>query len=106
MKKAIVQTTHGLPESFRPLLWSLKWENLDINKDKDDIILAAVNEGTLDQWRWIIQKYGKDVIREVLVKRLATEFHPESRNLARVVFDLPRESIAAVRGLPTLSYAR
>ena len=94
MKKAIVQTTHGLPESFRPLLWSLKWENLDINKDKDDIILAAVNEGTLAEWSWILHTYGKETIRETLGKRLATEFYPESRNLARVVFDLPPLSYA------------
>ncbi len=90
----ITNNSHGLPEAFRPLLWSLKWEEVDSTKDKEDIILGAVNEGTLDHWRWIIQAYGREVIREVLARRLATEFHPESRNLARVVFDLPPLSYA------------
>lgn len=90
MKK--LDRTHNssnLPDSFRPLLWSLRWEEIDINKDKEDIILGAVNEGTLEHWRWIIKTYGKQAVRDTLKKRLATEFHPESRNLARVVFDLP-----------------
>ena len=78
-----------LPDSFKPLLWSLKWDALDVDADKDDIIVAAVNEGTLDQWRWIIRTYGKATIQRVLEGRLETEFHLESRNLAKVVFSIP-----------------
>lgn len=94
MKKDNIHDLFSPPESFRPLLWSLKWDDIDINKDKNDIVLAAVNEGTLEHWRWLIKTYGREAIRETLVKRLATEFHPESRNLARVVFDLPPLSYA------------
>ena len=75
-----------LPFSFRPLLWSLRWEDIDIDKDKEDIIVNIINEGTLDQWRWIINAYGREMIRRVLEKRLETEFHPESRNLAKLIF--------------------
>lgn len=94
MKKSEINHPQGLPESFRPILWSLKWEELDINNDKEDIILGAVNEGNLRHWRWIIRIYGREAIRKTLAKRLATEFHPESRNLARVIFDLPPLSYA------------
>lgn len=94
MKEIKAHNSRSLPELFRPLLWSLKWEDVDINKDKNDIILGAVNEGTLAHWRWIIKTYGKETIRQVLSKRMATEFHPESRNLAKVVFDLPPLSYA------------
>ncbi|MDO8663720.1 MAG: hypothetical protein Q7K28_02710, partial [Candidatus Wildermuthbacteria bacterium] len=55
---------------------------------KEDIIVSAVNEGSLAHWRWLIGMYGKDTIRKVLEKRLASEFHKESRNLAKVVFSL------------------
>lgn len=73
---------------FRPLLWGLRWDALDVNDDKEDIIIGAVNEGTLDHWRWIIKTYGKETIRRVLERRLTTEFHPESRRLAEVVFSV------------------
>jgi len=76
------------PEIFRPFLWWAKWENIDVNEDKEDLIVSAVNEGTLDHWRWIIKTYGKEVVSKILERRLATEFHPESRNLAKLIFSI------------------
>ncbi|OGY99906.1 MAG: hypothetical protein A3B13_03790 [Candidatus Liptonbacteria bacterium RIFCSPLOWO2_01_FULL_45_15] len=76
------------PEMFRPFLWWMRWEDIDIEEDKEDIIVSAINEGALDHWRWLINTYGKDTIRKVLEKRLATEFHPESRNLAKLIFSM------------------
>lgn len=73
---------------FRPLLWGLRWRDIDIEKDKEDIIVNTINEGTLEQWRWLVKTYGKDCIRKILQNRLDTEFHPESRNLAKVLFSL------------------
>lgn len=78
------------PKMFRPFLWWVKWEDVDIREDKEDIIVSAINEGTLDHWRWLIGTYGKETIRKVLEKRLETEFHRESRNLAKIIFSVPR----------------
>jgi hypothetical protein len=82
-------TDERLPLSLRPLLWGLKWENLNLEQDAQDIISSVVNEGTIDQWRWLIKTYGKEKIRRVLESRLFTEFHPESRHLAQLVFSVP-----------------
>lgn len=81
--------TKKIPESFKPLLWFLQWDKIDINEDKEDIIVNTINEGTLEQWQWLIDAYGRRNIRQVLAKRLAGEFHPESLNLATVIFNLP-----------------
>ena len=80
--------TRNLPDNLRPLLWGLSWDKLDIDEDKEDIIVNVVNDGTLEQWRWLIETYSKETIRSVLKRRLITEFHPESRHLASVVFDV------------------
>ena len=88
MATAIPTNKFGLPESFKPLLWSFRFEAIDPEKNKEDIIVNTVNEGTLAHWRWVIDRYGKETIRQVLARRLATEFHPESLNLAKVIFDL------------------
>lgn len=74
---------------FRPLLWSLRWETVDIDTDKADIIVNTINEGTLAHWHWIQNIYGNDTIRRILKKRLASEFHPESLRLAQVIFNVP-----------------
>ena len=89
MKKLRKNITRGnLPEMFRPLLWWTNWKDIDAKEDKEDIIVSAVNDGTLAHWRWLIQAYGKETIRKLLEKRLASEFHPESRNLAKVIFSV------------------
>lgn len=85
---AVRTSPQRIPRSFKPLLWSLRWNALDREKDKEDIIVNTINEGSLDQWCWIIETYGKDTIRSVLEKRLETEFHPESRNLAKLIFSV------------------
>jgi hypothetical protein len=78
----------SLPEMFRPLLWSYRFEELDPEKHRDEIIVQTINHGNLDHWRWIIDRYGKATIRKVLEGRLGTEFYPEFRNLARVIFSV------------------
>lgn len=88
MKQQKKSINTRVPEMFRPLLWWVKWENVDADKDKEDIVVSAVNEGTLDHWRWLIQTYGKETVRKILESRLASEFHSESRNLAKVIFSV------------------
>lgn len=90
MKQRDRKAKNTLPEMFRPLLWSLRWEEIDVEEDKEDIILAAVNEGRLDHWRWLIQAYGKEEIKRVLERRLVTEIHPESLNLAKLIFGVSK----------------
>lgn len=77
-----------IPPNIKPLFWYLRRDAIDVEKDKHDIIVNVVNEGTMDQWRWLIDAYGKDEIRHVLEQRLATEFHTESRHLAELLFDV------------------
>ena len=37
-----------LPDFFKPILWGLKLDALEIEKDKEEIILAALNHGELE----------------------------------------------------------
>lgn len=82
------KSVEPVPRTLRPLLRGLKWKDIDLKEDKEDIIVNVVNEGTLHEWRWLIAAYGKETIRRVLARRLSTEFHPESRRLAQVIFSV------------------
>ena len=77
---------YNIPNSLRPLLWGLKWDELTIEDDKDDIIVGVVNGGKIADWVWLRSVYGDDTIKMVLEKRLASELYPESRNLAKIFF--------------------
>jgi hypothetical protein len=87
--------TNNIPESLRPLLWGLKWDELNLEDDKEDIIVNVVNGGRMVDWKWLRSVYGKEVIQRVLQSRLFSEFYPESRNLAKIFF-----------GVNSFTYAR
>jgi hypothetical protein len=55
-----------LPESFRPLFWSYRFEDLDSREHKKTVIVQVVNYGTLADWRWLVREYGAAEIRRVL----------------------------------------
>ena len=74
-----------LPESFRPLLWSYDFEKIDPEKHKKTIIVNAINYGDLDHWRWLYNTYH-DNISEILANLQFTEFRPEVRELAGLIF--------------------
>ncbi|MEK9173506.1 MAG: hypothetical protein AAB594_02985 [Patescibacteria group bacterium] len=88
--EASFKSDNSLPTSFRPLLWSWRWKDIDTQRDKEEIIVSVINEGSLDHWRWIVKTYGKSEIKKILEKRLVSEFHPESRNLAKVLFSFSK----------------
>lgn len=81
-------TKGSLPEMFRPILWSYRFEDMDPQRHKGEIIVNTINYGNLTHWRWIIDFYGRQVIQSVLQGRLITEFNKESRNLAQLIFSV------------------
>jgi hypothetical protein len=62
-----------LPQTFRPLLWSYDFERVDPLRHKKTIVVQTLNYGTLAQWRWLIQTYGREGIREILARISASE---------------------------------
>ena len=63
-----------LPESFRPLLWSYKFSEIDPKEHKRVIIVNVLNYGDLKQWRWLIKTYGRKEIKEFIESTPASEF--------------------------------
>jgi hypothetical protein len=83
-----------LPETFRPLLWSYDFARIDPLKHKKTIIVQALNYGTLAHWRWLVQSYGREGVREVLTHVPASEIKPRSLRLASLVFGVERFNYA------------
>ena len=79
-----------LPETFRPLLWSYDFERVDPLRHKKTIVVQTLNYGTLAQWRWLIQSYGREGVREILAHLSASEMKPRALLLASLVFGVAR----------------
>ncbi len=76
-----------LPESFKSILWSYKFEECDPTKMKKTIIVQALLYGNLSQLAWIREFYGDEEIKHVLSIIPATEIRPKTRNLIEILFD-------------------
>jgi hypothetical protein len=83
-----------LPETFRPLLWSYDFSRIDPLKHKKTIIVQTLNYGTLAHWRWLVQSYGREGVRDVLTHVPASEIKPRSLRLASLVFGVERFNYA------------
>lgn len=94
IKSSITMHNEQLPERFKPLFWSYRFEDLDPWKNKKTVIVQLVNYGTLAHWRWLAREYGAAEIREVLESIPATEINPRTRPLASLLFSIPTWSHA------------
>ena len=77
-----------LPENFRPLMWSYKFEDIDPEQHKREIIVNAINYGDLVHWRWLVAYYGLNSVRHVLTTIPATEIRRHVRRLVSLLFGI------------------
>jgi hypothetical protein len=77
-----------LPEGFRPLFWSYRFEDLDPEKNEKTVIVQLMNYGTLSHWRWLVRVYGAAGIRRVLESIPAAEINARTRSLASLLFTI------------------
>jgi len=57
-----------IPDFLQGVLWSVKVEDLDLEKDKVYIINQVLSCGTLSMVKWLFQTYPKKTILNVFLK--------------------------------------
>jgi hypothetical protein len=60
---ATTRADRGQIAEFGPLY---DFSRIDPLKHKTTIIVQALNYGTLTHWRWLVQSYGREGVRDVL----------------------------------------
>lgn len=63
--------TANVPHTIRRLFWDMDSEQLNVRTHEKSIIERVLNDGTLDDWRWLIAAYGSQAIKNAT--------HPSSR---------------------------
>jgi hypothetical protein len=56
-----------IPKIIQPYLWFSDLEKIDLNKDKDRIILNVLNIGSKEATDWLFKCYSKDIIKKVII---------------------------------------
>ncbi|MBI2888826.1 MAG: hypothetical protein HYY10_02795 [Candidatus Liptonbacteria bacterium] len=75
-----------IPRFFEPILWSHNIRALDAERDKKTIVAQAINYGTLEHWRWLAARYGKDGVRRAIASFPKSALRPGALRLAALVF--------------------
>lgn len=81
---------YGLPEMFRPLLWSYVFEDIDPKEHYKELIVNTINYGDLKHWRWLIDYYGSEQVSKVITTVPFTEFRPRVVKLVSLLFHIPQ----------------
>ncbi len=70
------------------LFWDMDSQKLDVHVHAGTIIERVLNDGTLEDWQWLVSTYGSEKIREVLAKKHSfgrDNIRPQSRHLASLI---------------------
>lgn len=63
-----------LPQFLRPYFWDVRFEKLEVGRDAFLIIKRILDRGSTRDLRWLLETYGKDPIKKVVM---------ETKDLAR-----------------------
>ena len=86
--------TKTLPEFFRPLFWSYRFEGVDPRRDKTLIIRQTVLYGDLTHLRWVVEHYGRAEVGRILSTLSPGEIRPSAQKLFSLLFDVSFSSHA------------
>lgn len=69
-----------LPKFLKGYFWSVKFDDIDINKDKDYIIHQVLCFGDLNSTKWLFKTYGKNYIRKSFINKPTKIYRPQTFN--------------------------
>jgi hypothetical protein len=75
-------TNHLSPHLF----WDTKLESLDFQKNKRLIVDRVLHRGTLEEWNFVKNYYGKDELIKILCE--LPFIAPKEANFVKVLFNL------------------
>ena len=86
------------PKIIQPFLWFSDLKKIDLNKDKNRIILNVLNIGTKKATDWLFSFYGRPAIRRAIINFGGKgELSPKSLNYWMLVLKIPNEKISGAR---------
>ena len=92
------KNTRKLPEDFKYLLWSYDFSRIDIDEDKDRIIINTINYGGWKHWQWIFKHYGVEEMKKIIENIPASEFRQRALRLVCLLLKIRKIKYAS-RGI-------
>lgn len=74
-----------IPKSLQGALWSVDISKLDLEKDRAYIVNQVLSYGTLDEIRWLMKTYGKDVVKQVFLNQPIKVYTPSAFRFSQLL---------------------
>ena len=78
-----------IPKSLQGALWSVNVSKLNLEEDKPYIVHQILAYGTLDEIKWLMKTYGKDVIKKVFLNQPIKVYTPSAFRFSQLLLDVP-----------------
>ena len=72
-----------MPKQLQPFLWSVKVGDLDLEKDKINIINQILAYGGLAEWKWLLKTYSAKSIKDVFINHPIKTYRPPTFNFVK-----------------------
>jgi len=83
-----IKQNSKLPEFFSPLLWAYNFSSLDLERDKERIIINTINYGQWKHWQWIVNYYGRENIKQFIENTPISEFRSRALKLVSLLLGI------------------
>ena len=81
--------SNKLPKFLKAYFWSVKFNELELDKDKDYIIHQILAFGDLKAIRWLLKVYGKKNIKDSFLKKPTKTYRIQTFNFVKnILLDL------------------
>jgi len=90
----IIMSKITLPKNFKTLLWSYDISRLDVERDKNRIIINTINYGDLSHWRWLVEMYSAQEIKKIIETTPVSEFRPQALKLISLLLGISEHNNA------------
>lgn len=77
-----------LPEFFLPLLWAYDFYSIDLERNKQRIIINTINYGQWKHWQWIVNYYGGENIKQFIENTPISEFRSRALKLVSILLGI------------------
>jgi hypothetical protein len=77
-----------IPHYVAPFLWSYDIEKIDLERDKNRIVINVLNLGTKGATEWLFSKYSKEEIKNIVSSSLSGEWNKKSLHYWRLILDI------------------
>lgn len=75
-----------IPSFLQGILWSVRVEDLDLQKDKVYIIHQILSYGNFKELRWLLKNYSLQEIKKVFLDHPIKVYRPQAFNFIKEIF--------------------